>query len=345
MRQRLASEAAEAVNRALVAILVLVVLAGALVVGLSLSGLDLRQLAEQPWAVTARNVFLAFLAAFAFYWAVLFLASRLEATVRREEGVALTEREMRAQTLAAMTRNAGTAAALVLGALLVLGQFLDIAGLLAAAGVVGIAIGFGAQSLVKDLIAGFFVLLENQFTVGDVIRAAGGIAGGVEKMTLRATYLRDLEGTLHVIPNGDLGVVSNLTAEWSRVVGAVGISYGSDLDRALEIMAQVCRSLREDEVLGPSIVEEPEVQAIVSFAESAVNVRALIKTRAGLQWAVQREFNRRVKQAFDQAGIEIAFPHRQIVLGEKERQLLAPLRRSASSESSEGSGSRASPFE
>lgn len=332
-------------NKALLAIVALLLLGAAVLVGFELAGFDLQVLARETWFLTARNVLIVLLAILAAYGAVLLVAARLESSVRREEGVVLTEREMRAHTLASITRTTGTILIVVVGIILLLDQLPDVevGALIAGAGIAGIAIGFGAQSLVKDLIAGFFVLLENQFSVGDVIRAAGGVAGGVERMTLRVTYLRDLEGTLHIIPNGELGVVSNLTAEWSRVVGQIGISYDSDVDRAVEVMRQVVQQLQVDDTFGPLIVGEPELQAIVSFGESAVSVRALIKTHAGQHWAVQREFYRRLKPAFDREGIDIAYPHRQIVLGREERQLLGLLSRSASPEPSEGSGSRASP--
>jgi small conductance mechanosensitive channel len=197
--------------------------------------------------------------------------------------------------------------ALVAGTM-ILGELgLDIGPIIAGAGIVGLAVGFGAQTLVKDVISGFFILLENQFSVGDSIQI-DDIGGGVEKMTLRATFLRDLEGTLHVIPNGEIRTLANKTKDWARAVVNVGVGYEANVDRVLAVLEDVGRQLSADETFGPVLLEEPTALGPLEFGDSAVTVRLMVKTRAGQQWGVGREMRRRIKEAFEQEGIEIPYP-------------------------------------
>ncbi len=189
---------------------------------------------------------------------------------------------------------------------------LDITPLLAGAGVAGLAIGFGAQSLIKDVIAGFFILMEDQFHVGDVIQAAG-VSGQVERMSLRTTIVRDLQGTVHFIPNGEIKVASNLTKEWSRAVLEVGIDYQEDLDRTLHVLAEVGRELAADASFGPMVLEPPQVLGVESLGESQVTLRLLIKTLPSKQWDVARELRRRIKNRFDREKIALPYPHRVVI--------------------------------
>lgn len=329
------------VNAALVAALLLVLGAGLLLLGLSWRGVSVEALLQEPWAVRARSVLVIVFASLLAYWGVLVVTAKVMAGARPREGEPPSEREMRAATLASIVRNTGVILILLMAGLLILAQFIQNLGpLVAGAGVLGVALGFGAQSLVKDVIAGFFVMLENQFHQGDVIRAAGGIAGVVERMTLRATYLRDLHGTLHIIPNGELGVVSNLTAEWSQAVCAVEVSYGSNLDRAVEVLARVCEELRQDPQHGPRILGPAAVQGVIELGESGIVLRALIRTAPGGHWEVEREFYRRIKAAFDQEGIDFAYPTRTIHLATPaEHRIAEPSAQSeATSESSASNG-------
>ncbi|HWT79648.1 MAG TPA: mechanosensitive ion channel family protein, partial [Candidatus Methylomirabilis sp.] len=214
----------------------------------------------------------------------------------------ITEREKRARTAASLLRTVGTTVVLVICAMMVLREIgLDITPLVAGAGVAGLAIGFGAQSLVRDVIGGFFILLEDQFHVGDVIQAAG-VAGQVEQMNLRVTVIRDLQGTVHFIPNGEIKVVSNLTKEWSRAVLEVGISHEEDVDRVIAVLAEVGRSLNDNETFGKLLLEPPQVLGIESVTESQVTIRLLAKTVPFKQWEVARELRRCIKLRFDQEG-------------------------------------------
>ncbi len=202
---------------------------------------------------------------------------------------------------------------LVFALILTLDIFMDIGPLLAGAGVIGLAVSFGSQSLVKDLIGGFFILSENQFDVGDVIEVAGK-AGAVERMTLRVVVLRDVEGVVHFVPNGQITTVSNKTRLWSRVVLDVGVAYDTDIDHALEVLRDEAAAFFADGGWKPKLDEAPEVAGVQGLDDSAVTLRTMLRTQPGFQWEVAREFRRRVKNRFDREGIEIPFPQRTVHL-------------------------------
>ena len=192
---------------------------------------------------------------------------------------------------------------------------LDITPILAGAGILGLAIGFGAQNLVRDLISGFFMVLENQVRVGDVA-IINGTGGLVEAITFRTIVLRDLAGVVHVFPNGTITTLSNMTKEWSAYVIDVGVAYKEDTDRVVEVMRQVAEEMRRDPVFGEKILEPMEIFGVDNFGESEVTIKARIKTKPIEQWNVGREYRRRLKKAFDAQGIEIPFPHRSLYMGE-----------------------------
>lgn len=185
----------------------------------------------------------------------------------------------------------------------------DLAPLLASAGVVGLAIGFGAQNLVRDVISGLFLILENQVRVGDVLRV-GDVAGVVERISMRTISLRDVKGVLHILPNGGIDRVSNLTYSWSAYVFDIGVAYRSNVDEVIQILKEVGESLRKDENLGPKIIDEVEVFGLDQMADSALVIKGRIKTLPSCQWEVGRAFLKSVKKTFDERGIEIPFPQR-----------------------------------
>ena len=241
------------------------------------------------------------------------LVDRILHLMANGSGATISEAEKRARTMASLLRTVGTAFIIVVAVLMALREIgLDITPLLAGAGVAGLAIGFGAQSLIKDVIAGFFILMEDQFRVGDVIQAAG-VSGQVERMSLRTTIVRDLQGTVHFIPNGEIKVASNLTKEWSRAVLEVGIDYQEDLDRTLHVLAEVGRELAADASFGPMVLEPPQVLGVESLGESQVTLRLLLKTLPSKQWDVARELRRRIKNRFDREKIAIPYPHRVVI--------------------------------
>jgi len=245
-----------------------------------------------------------------------FVTRRIEKAVEDEDPTTLSEREKRAATLGKIIRHTWTVLVMVVALMMILNEAgIKIGPMLAGVGIAGLAIGFGAQTLVKDVISGFFILLENNFRVGDVVRI-GGVAGLVESITLRVTVLRDLEGKVHVIPNGSIEVITNMTKEWSRVVLNIGVAYKEDVDRVIEILKQIGDELYEDPAFKPMIIEPVEVLGLDNFGDSSVDIKLIMKTQPLKQWTVGRELRRRIKRRFDEEGIEIPFPHRTVYMGE-----------------------------
>ncbi len=235
------------------------------------------------------------------------------------EGEFMGEAVKRAETLAKLVRQAAIIVIWVMLILMMLREVgVEIAPILASAGVVGLAVGFGAQNLVRDLITGFFMILENQVRVGDVA-IVNGTGGLVERINLRTIVLRDLSGVVHVFPNGTINTLANVTREWSAYVFTVGVAYKEDTDRVVDVMRRVGAELKQDEAFGPLMVEDIEIFGVDEFADSAVNIKGRIKTLPIKQWDVGREYLRRVKKAFDREGIEIPFPHRSIYFGEMSK--------------------------
>lgn len=239
------------------------------------------------------------------------VARRIERAVDDGDDSVLTEREQRGKTISQLLRSVGRVVLFLVAILLTLDVFIDIGPLLAGAGILGLAVSFGAQSLVKDVISGFFYLVEGQFAVGDVIEVAGK-SGVVERMTLRMVVLRDLKGVVHMIPNGQITTVSNMTRKWGRAVVDVGVAYDTDVDRALDIFRDEAARLVADPAWAASFDGEPEVVGVESLGDNAVTIRTLLRTQAGKQWNAAREFRRRIKGRLERERIDIPFPQRTI---------------------------------
>lgn len=222
------------------------------------------------------------------------------------------ESEKRAKTLLDIMRGALKVSIWVLFIIILLKEFgIDIAPLLAGAGILGLAVGFGAQEMVRDVISGFFMLLENQIRTGDVA-VINGTGGVVEKIELRTVTLRDLQGVVHIFQNGKINTLSNMTKEWSAAVFDIGVSYSSDIPKVISVMEEVGNSMKSDPVFGQNILEPMEIFGLNAFMDSSLVIKARLKTRPGEQWSVMREYNKRLKKAFDEKGIEIPFPQRTI---------------------------------
>lgn len=231
----------------------------------------------------------------------------------------------RAATLTHVVRDLIRTVILAVGALMLLSELgLDLKPLLAAAGISGLAVGFGAQSLVKDVITGFFILLEDQIRVGDVVEIAG-VGGLVEEVQLRTITLRDLSGNVHVIPNGMVDKVKNMTKLYSYYLFDIGIAYREDVDEVMGVLKDIAAELQADPDFAPDILEPLEMLGVDQFADSAVIIKCRIKTEPCKQWRVGREMNRRIKKTFDARGIEIPFPHHTIYWGEPKRGTPPPL--------------------
>jgi small-conductance mechanosensitive channel len=196
---------------------------------------------------------------------------------------------------------------------------LDIKPLLASAGIAGLAIGFGAQTLVKDVINGFFILLEDQFHLGDVVQI-GGVKGTVEDMTLRRTALRDGDGTLHFIPNSEIKVVSNLTRDWTQISMHIAVDYHEQSDRVVKVLREAAVEVRNDARFAETIVAEPEVPGIERVSGNEVVYLMLVKTRPGQHFAVSRELRRVIKDCFEKNNIKIAAPPRIAVFDQESNK-------------------------
>jgi small conductance mechanosensitive channel len=203
-----------------------------------------------------------------------------------------------------------------IAALTILAQVgINVGPIIAGAGVVGLAVGFGAQNLVKDLVSGFFLIMENQVRVGDVA-IINGTGGLVESITFRTVVLRDLSAVVHVFPNGSINTLSNMTKDWSAYVIDMGVAYREDTDRVVEVMRQVSEQMQAESEYKAAMLDAIEIFGVDDFGDSAVTIKARLKTQPLQQWTVGREYRRRLKKAFDAAGIEIPFPHRTLYMGE-----------------------------
>jgi moderate conductance mechanosensitive channel len=236
-----------------------------------------------------------------------------EATEGTAQELSAVELKKRVDTIDNLGANVLRFFIVVIAGLMILRTFdLDIGPAIAGLGIVGVAIGFGAQSLVKDYLNGSLILIENQFSKGDVIRVAG-VAGTVEDFSLRRTTLRDLDGVVHTVPNGEISVSSNLTRIWSRIHQDVTVAYGTDIDKAIEVVDAVGRDLAGDKAWKRRILEAPRVDRVAAFAEYGVTLKILGTVRAPDQWSAAGELRKRLLAAFAEHGIEIPHPQRVVL--------------------------------
>ncbi|HET9134143.1 MAG TPA: mechanosensitive ion channel family protein [Gemmatimonadales bacterium] len=265
----------------------------------------------QDLRVVGIKVLVLWIAAWVANRLVRIIADRIVRAADDGDDSRLSQDEKRAQTLAQLLKGVGRIVILVFTAILTLNQFVDIGPLLAGAGILGLAVSFGSQSLVKDVISGFFILMENQFGIGDNIEVAG-LSGTVERMSLRVVMLRDANGTLHIVPNGQITTVSNRTRGWSRAVLDIGIAYDADVDQAIAVLKDEAERLAREASWQTRLDGVPEVLGVQTLGDNAVTIRVFVRTQPGFQWEAGREFLRRTKKRFDQEGIEIPYPQRTV---------------------------------
>ena len=268
----------------------------------------------------------------------------------RDESGEVVQRGARIRTFLPLLRNVVRIVLLLFVVLIVLSEIgVNIGPLLAGAGIVGLAVSFGAQSLVKDVITGFFILLEDTIAVGDMVDL-GGHFGIVEGMSIRSVRLRDLEGTVHTVPFGEVASVLNMTKDFSYAFMEIGIAYREDVDQVVEVLREIGEGMQADEEFGPLILEPLEVLGLDSFGASSVNIRIRLKTLPIKQWPVKREYQRRMKRVFDERGIEIPFPHQTVYFG-ADKAGAAPAARTSLESSGQsqldlaGTDRQAAPFE
>lgn len=276
----------------------------------------------QEWLLSDGIVILAYLIiAYFIYRLVRLFIPRLVGGIVKTQGKGRRSKswiEKRSYTLSNMLTWAFGFVVGLIALFMILSKLgIDITPLLASAGVAGIAIGFGAQSLIKDFVSGTFILLEDQFNKGDVIKVAG-IAGLVEEVNLRRTVLRDLDGILHTIPNGEITTASNYTRDWARVNLDISVGYGEDMDHVFTIINKVGRELAEDSYYKKLIKTPPQALRVQNFGDSGIDVRILGDVRPMKQWEVTGELRKRLKKAFDDEDIEIPWPHVKLYFGENQ---------------------------
>ena len=246
--------------------------------------------------------------------------------VRREEREAIqVERsKQRAQTLGAVLRSLASMAVYFVALVMALGEFnVNLGPLIAGAGIVGVALGFGAQSLVKDFLSGIFMLIEDQYGVGDVVDL-GDAAGTVEAVNLRTTQIRDGHGTLWHVPNGEIRRVANKSQQWARAVLDIDVAYDTDINFAMSVIKRVADTLWEDALPHATVLEEPTVKGVQNFGPDAVSIRLSVKVEPAEQFAAARELRARLKYAFDKEGIEFPFPQRTVWMHQVEAQGKGP---------------------
>ncbi|UCG54853.1 MAG: mechanosensitive ion channel [Dehalococcoidia bacterium] len=313
----------------LIAILLTIIITAVVAIILSSEGANAIIDTEviQEWLLTDGIVIVAYIiVAYFIYRIVKLFLPRFVIAYVKAQGKARHSKswfEKRSQTLSNMlTWGFGFVIGAILLFMILSKLGLDITPLLASAGVAGIAIGFGAQSLIKDFVSGTFILLEDQFNKGDVISIAG-VSGIVEEVNLRRTVLRDLDGILHTIPNGEITTASNYTRDWSRVKLDISVGYNEDMDHVFGVINRVGREIAEDAHFKKFIKTPPQVLRVQNFGDSGIDVRILGDVRPMYQWEVTGELRKRLKKAFDDEGIEIPWPHVKLYFGESQQNITA----------------------
>jgi small conductance mechanosensitive channel len=283
--------------------------------GVGMESQDLGQ-----WATrTGLRIVALLLMAFVIVRLISTIVSRAERDLDVGTGLDALERRKRAQTVASLARRALSGLIWACAVLMVLRELdVDITPVLAGAGILGLAVGFGAQTLVRDVITGFFLIVEDQVRVGDVA-TVNGTGGLVEQINLRTIVLRDLEGVVHVFPNGEIKTLANRTKDFAYYVIDLGVDYEADIDRVIALVQEAGRELQADPTFAPSILEPVEVLGLDSFKDSSVTLKMRIKTIPLKQWEVGRELRRRIKIAMDRAGVRLPFPQLEVHLS-RQRQ-------------------------
>jgi small conductance mechanosensitive channel len=252
---------------------------------------------------------------------VPFLVKR--AVQERMKGQPDKDIKKRVNTLSSVFIDTGIVVIVIIAIITILPEFgVNIAGMLAGLGIVGIAVGFGAQTLIRDLLAGMFILLEDQYRVGDVVNVAG-IAGGVEEVGLRRTILRDLDGIVHSIPNSEIKVASNFTRGYSRVNLNISVAYGENLDHVIEVINAVCDEMAKEPKWKADFVTTPKVLRVDNLGDSGIDIKILGDTKPSRQWDVMGELRLRLKKTFDREGIEIPWPHTKVYFGDSPQIVIA----------------------
>ncbi len=236
----------------------------------------------------------------------------------REESA--EELKKRTETLTGILFGVVSAIVWIIAVVMILGEFgVDITPLIAAIGIASLALGFAAQNIIRDYLYGFFIVMEDWYRIGEVATVAG-ITGGVVDMNLRRTTLRDVNGTMHIIPNSNINLASNLAREWARINLNVGIAYKENVNEVWSLLDEICQTLKDDPEWGPKMITTPAVVRVDNLGDSAVELKILGDTEAGQQWALMGELRKRIKNRFDEENIEIPWPHTMVYFGESSQK-------------------------
>ncbi len=240
---------------------------------------------------------------------------RVLSRVMDDEGVIhLDARKQQRATLIRLANRAGATFIAVVAGLTILAELgLPVTPLLTGAGVLGVAVGLGTQNLIKDIVAGIFIVVEDQFAIGDVVTVAG-VTGTVETMSLRSTKVREFNGTLHVVPNSEITVAANMSKDWLRAIVDVGVAYESDINSAMAVLREVVTELAAEPEYRENVLEPPQVVGVMDLADSYVTLRAMVKVNPDAKWAVERELRKRIKERFEREGIDIPYPQQVVRL-------------------------------
>lgn len=268
---------------------------------------DWQQLAAE-WLSKGLRIALILILAYAGIRLVRIAARAVGKAMDGEGRLRFAARQQRVATVTRLVKRTGTIIIFIVAMLTILAELkVSVTPLLASAGIVGVALGLGTQSLVKDVLAGFFILLEDQFAISDLVTIAG-ITGTVEQMSLRKTNVRDFNGTLYVVPNSEIRVVSNISKDWSRLIVDVGVAYDTDLTRTMSVLGEVSKELASAPEFEANVLEPPDVMGVMSLDDSAITLRVAVKVKPGAQWALGRALRKAIKEGFEREGIEIPLP-------------------------------------
>ncbi len=294
-------------------------------------GLKWDEVLRTAWESKAWKPLVILALCWALFIALKFGLKRFEQFLSTGEVVRENESVLRLKTFSHVLKWLGSLLIIGLGLYMILENFgINVAPLLAGAGIAGLAFGFGGQYLIRDLINGIFILLEGQFRVNDVVKI-GDLGGLVEAVNLRVTQLRDLEGRVIYIPNGEIKTVINFTKGYSQALFDIGVAYKEKVDDVMRVMKEVAQEVRKDPFFGKLILEDMEMLGVDAFVDSAVIIKCRMKTLPIKQWEVAREYRRRLKNRFDELGIEIPFPHRTLYWGANQGEGLKKSEKGAGS--------------
>jgi moderate conductance mechanosensitive channel len=248
------------------------------------------------------------------YYLLGVITTTLSKRIQALDGIEDSEMDRRTKTIFRVIHSTGAVLIIGTAILMILTELgVAVTPVLASVGFVGLALGLGAQTLVKDMIAGLFILIENQYTVKDVVEI-GGITGTVEHMTLRATELRDLYGTVHIIPNGEIRIVANKSRDWSRAIVDVSVTYEEDVDTAVQTLQQIGHDMEADKMMGLLLLEPPTVTGVEGLEDWAVRLRIMVKTMPNAQFEVMRYLRRQIRLVFAEKGLSLAFPRQDVMI-------------------------------